>query len=90
MRATDVMLASKRIVICGFGDVGKDSAQTMKAADAVVYVIVVDPICTLQSCMKGFQVVRLETVVSQVDIFITTTGNKDIIMAKDMLKMKKQ
>ncbi|KAI9991878.1 hypothetical protein PInf_017254 [Phytophthora infestans] len=82
------MLAGKRIVICGFGDVGKGSAQAMKAAGAIVYVTEVDPICALQACMEGFQVVRLETVVSEADIFITTTGNKDIIMAKDMLKMK--
>ena len=88
MRATDVMLAGKRIVICGFGDVGKGSAQAMKAAGAIVYVTEVDPICALQACMEGFQVVRLETVISQADIFVTTTGNKDIIMMADMAKMK--
>ncbi|CCI50303.1 unnamed protein product [Albugo candida] len=88
MRATDVMLAGKRIVICGFGDVGKGSAQAMKAAGAIVFVTEVDPICALQACMEGFQVVRLSTVVSTADIFITTTGNKDIIMAADMAKMK--
>lgn len=88
MRATDVMLAGKRVVICGFGDVGKGSAQAMKAAGAVVFVTEVDPICALQACMEGFQVVRLDTVVSTADIFITTTGNKDIIMTKDMAKMK--
>merc|ERR1739844_529502 len=76
MRATDVMLAGKRIVICGFGDVGKGSAQAMKAAGAIVFVTEVDPICALQACMEGFQVVRLETVVAKADIFITTTGNK--------------
>lgn len=88
MRATDVMLAGKRVVVCGFGDVGKGSAQAMKAAGAVVFVTEVDPICALQACMEGFQVVRLETVISKADIFITTTGNKDIIMAADMQKMK--
>lgn len=88
MRATDVMLAGKRIVICGFGDVGKGSAQAMKAAGAIVYVTEVDPICALQACMEGFQVVRLETVISTADIFITTTGNKDIIMCENMKKMK--
>ncbi|DAZ97653.1 TPA: hypothetical protein N0F65_003971 [Lagenidium giganteum] len=88
MRATDVMLAGKRAVICGFGDVGKGCAQAMKAAGSIVFVTEVDPICALQACMEGFQVVRLETVVSSADIFITTTGNKDIIMASDMAKMK--
>ncbi|KAK1943915.1 Adenosylhomocysteinase [Phytophthora citrophthora] len=88
MRATDVMLAGKRVVICGFGDVGKGCAQAMKAAGSIVYVTEVDPICALQACMEGFQVVRLESVVSEADIFITTTGNKDIIMATDMIKMK--
>jgi len=88
MRATDVMLAGKRIVICGFGDVGKGCAHSMKAAGAIVYVTEIDPICALQAAMDGFQVVRLETVVDTADIFITTTGNKDIIMVDDMRKMK--
>jgi len=87
-RATDVMIAGKRAVICGFGDVGKGCAQAMKAAGAIVYVTEVDPICALQAAMEGFTVVRLSTVVSIGDIFITTTGNKDIIMAADMAKMK--
>ncbi|CAK4079937.1 unnamed protein product [Aphanomyces euteiches] len=88
MRATDVMLAGKRAVICGFGDVGKGCAQAMKAAGSIVYVTEIDPICALQAAMEGFQVVRLETVVATADIFITTTGNKDIIMAHHMAKMK--
>jgi len=88
MRATDVMLAGKRVVICGFGDVGKGSAQAMKAAGAIVFVTEIDPICALQACMEGFQVVRLETVISTADIFVTTTGNKDIIMVENMRKMK--
>jgi len=87
-RATDVMIAGKRAVICGFGDVGKGCAQAMKSAGAIVYVTEVDPICALQAAMEGFSVVRLDTVVAVADIFITTTGNKDIIMTKDMAKMK--
>jgi len=87
-RATDVMIAGKRAVICGFGDVGKGCAQAMKSGGAIVYVTEVDPICALQAAMEGFSVVRLESVVAKADIFITTTGNKDIIMAKDMAKMK--
>merc|ERR1711907_644252 len=88
MRATDVMLAGKKALICGFGDVGKGSAQSMKAAGAVTYVTEIDPICALQTCMEGYQVVTLEDVVSTADIFVTTTGNKDIIMADMMAKMK--
>jgi len=88
MRATDVMLAGKKAVICGFGDVGKGCASAMKAAGCVVYVTEVDPICALQAAMEGYQVVRMETIVSKADIFVTATGNKDIIMAADMSKMK--
>jgi len=88
MRATDVMLAGKKAVICGYGDVGKGCAMAMKAQGSIVYVTEVDPICALQACMEGFQVVRLENIVETADIFITATGNKDIIMAKDMAKMK--
>jgi len=87
-RATDVMIAGKRVVICGFGDVGKGCAQAMKAAGAIVFVTEVDPICALQAAMEGFSVVRLATVVKIADIFITTTGNKDIIMTQDMALMK--
>jgi adenosylhomocysteinase len=87
-RATDVMIAGKRAVICGFGDVGKGCAQAMKAAGAIVYVTEIDPICALQASMEGFSVVRLETVVSKADIFITTTGNKGIIMYNHMAQMK--
>jgi adenosylhomocysteinase len=85
MRATDVMLAGKRAVICGFGDVGKGCAQAMKAAGSIVYVTEVDPICALQAAMEGFRVVRLSSVLAEADIFITTTGNKGIIMAEDMV-----
>jgi adenosylhomocysteinase len=88
MRATDVMLAGKKIVICGYGDVGKGCAQAMKAAGARVYVTEVDPICALQACMEGFSVVTLEDMLPEGDIFITTTGNKDIVMKNQMSQMK--
>jgi len=88
MRATDVMLAGKRIVVCGYGDVGKGSAMAMKAAGAVVFVTEIDPICALQACMEGFQVKTMESVVGFADIFITTTGNKGIIREEHMSKMK--
>jgi len=88
MRATDVMLSGKKVVICGFGDVGKGSAQSMKAQAAVVYVTEIDPICALQACMEGFQVVTMDEMVGTADVFITTTGNKDIITLEHMSKMK--
>jgi adenosylhomocysteinase len=88
MRATDVMIAGKRTVICGFGDVGKGCAQAMKACGARVAVTEVDPICALQALMEGFDVVRLEDVIKEIDIVITATGNKDIIMATHMAQMK--
>jgi adenosylhomocysteinase len=88
MRATDVMLAGKSVVVCGYGDVGKGSAMSMKAAGAVVYVTEIDPICALQACMEGFQVKTIESVVGVADIFITTTGNKGIIREEHMRKMK--
>ncbi|KAJ7569448.1 hypothetical protein O6H91_01G078400 [Diphasiastrum complanatum] len=88
MRATDVMIAGKVAVIFGYGDVGKGCAAAMKAAGARVIVTEIDPICALQACMEGLQVLPLEDIVSQADIFVTTTGNKDIIMVKDMKKMK--
>eukprot|EP01029_Cantina_marsupialis_P028845 TRINITY_DN778076_c0_g1_i1.p1 TRINITY_DN778076_c0_g1~~TRINITY_DN778076_c0_g1_i1.p1 ORF type:complete len:477 (+),score=111.95 TRINITY_DN778076_c0_g1_i1:22-1452(+) len=88
MRATDVMIAGKRVCICGFGDVGKGCAESMRAQGAVVFVTEVDPICALQACMQGYRVVRLDTIVAEADIFITTTGNKDIITAAQMAKMK--
>lgn len=87
-RATDVMIAGKRVVICGYGDVGKGCAQAMKSAGAVVLVTEVDPICALQAAMEGFSVVRLESVLSKADIFITTTGNKGIITFNHMSQMK--
>jgi len=89
-RATDVMLAGKTAVVCGFGDVGKGSAESLRAQGARVIVTEIDPICALQASMQGYQVARLEDVISTGDVFITTTGNKDIIMAADMAKMKHQ
>merc|ERR1712226_943761 len=89
MRATDVMIAGKTVMVCGYGDVGKGSAAAMKACGARVLIAEVDPICALQACMEGYQVVPLKDVVSEVDIFVTTTGNKGIIMVDDMMKMKK-
>jgi len=88
MRATDVMLAGKTVVVAGYGDVGKGSAQAMKAAGARTLITEIDPICALQACMEGYQVVRLDDVISDVDIVITTTGNKGIVSAEQMSKMK--
>jgi len=88
MRATDVMIAGKTCLVVGYGDVGKGCAQALKAAGARTIVAEVDPICALQACMEGFQVAPLADVVSQVDIVVTATGNKGIIMASDMQKMK--
>jgi len=88
MRATDVMLAGKTVLICGYGDVGKGSAQSMKNAGARCMVAEIDPICALQAAMEGYQIVRLADVVGEVDIVITTTGNKGIVMVDDMKKMK--
>jgi adenosylhomocysteinase len=88
MRATDVMLAGKTVLVCGYGDVGKGSAQAMKAAGARTMVAEIDPICALQAAMEGFHIVRLKDVIGEVDIVITTTGNKGIVMAEDMANMK--
>merc|ERR1711997_842426 len=88
MRATDVMIAGKRALVCGFGDVGKGCAQALKQAGARVKVAECDPICALQALMEGIPVVRKEDVLATCDIFVTATGNKDIIMADDMAKMK--
>jgi len=88
MRATDVMLAGKEALVFGYGDVGKGCAQALKAAGARVKVAEIDPICALQACMEGIPVVRKEDVLSTCDVFITATGNKDIIMAADMAAMK--
>ena len=89
-RGTDVMLGGKTAVICGYGDVGKGCAASLKGQGAKVMVTEVDPICALQAAMEGFDVVRMEDVMETADIFITTTGNKDIIMANHMARMKHQ
>ena len=87
-RATDVMMAGKVAVVCGYGDVGKGSAASLRGAGARVKVTEVDPICALQAAMDGFEVVVLEDVVADADIFITTTGNKDVIRIEHMREMK--
>lgn len=88
MRATDVMLAGKKVVICGFGDVGKGCAQAMRGQGARVFVTEVDPICALQAAMEGYTVGTLDAHVKDGDVFISATGNKDIIMARHMEAMK--
>ena len=87
-RATDVMIAGKLALICGYGDVGKGCVESLRGQGARVLVTEIDPICALQAAMDGLEVVTLEDVVDKVDIFVTTTGNKDIIMAEHMAKMK--
>ncbi len=87
-RATDVMMAGKVATVCGYGDVGKGSAASLRGAGARVQVTEVDPICALQAAMDGFEVVELEDVVATSDIFITTTGNKDVIRLEHMRDMK--
>merc|ERR1711908_72061 len=88
MRATDVMIGGKRTLVCGYGDVGKGSAFAMRGAGSRVIVAEIDPICALQACMEGFQVSTLESVVGEIDIFTTTTGNFAIITLEHMKKMK--
>ena len=87
-RATDVMLAGKRVVVCGYGDVGKGTSASFKGAGSIVTVTEVDPICALQAAMDGFEVKKLETVVGNADIIITTTGNKDIVRGEHFEAMK--
>ena len=87
-RATDIMLAGKRVVVCGYGDVGKGTAASFKGAGSIVTVTEIDPICALQAAMDGFEVKRLETVVANADIVITTTGNKDIVQGRHFKAMK--
>ena len=89
-RAVDVMLAGKTAVICGFGDVGKGCSESLRGQGARVIVTEVDPICALQASMQGYQVARLDDVVETADVFITTTGNRDIITVADMSRMKHQ
>ncbi|MEZ4779821.1 MAG: adenosylhomocysteinase [Flavobacteriaceae bacterium] len=87
-RATDIMLAGKRVVVCGYGDVGKGTAASFKGAGSIVTVTEIDPICALQAAMDGYEVKRLETVISNADIVVTTTGNKDIVRAEHFQAMK--
>ena len=88
MRATDVMLSGKIAVVCGYGDVGKGSAQSLRAQGARVIITEIDPICALQALMEGYEVKTLEDVIDQADVFVTTTGNKDVITVEHMQRMK--
>ena len=87
-RATDIMLAGKRVVVCGYGDVGKGTAASFKGAGSIVTITEIDPICALQGAMDGFEVKKLDTVIGKADIIITTTGNKDIVTGSHFEKMK--
>ena len=87
-RATDIMLAGKRIVVCGYGDVGKGTAASFRGAGSIVTVTEIDPICALQASMDGFEVKKLENVVSKADIVVTATGNKDIVNQSSFMMMK--
>jgi adenosylhomocysteinase len=89
-RGTDVLIGGKVAVVCGYGDVGKGCAESLRGQGARVIITEVDPICALQAAMDGYQVTTLEDVVSTADIFVTATGNRDIITAEDMSKMKHQ
>jgi len=88
MRATDVMIGGKRALVCGYGDVGKGCAFAMRGAGARVLITEIDPICALQACMEGFQVVSIDSVVGEIDIFTSATGNFNIITLEHMKKMK--
>ncbi len=87
-RATDIMLAGKRVVVCGYGDVGKGTAASFKGTGAIVTVTEIDPICALQAAMDGFEVKKLESVADKADIIITTTGNKDIVQERHFRAVK--
>src|SRR5690606_9808750 len=89
-RAMDVMLAGKVAVVCGYGDVGKGSAHSLRAYGARVVVTEIDPICALQAAMEGFEVTSIEDTLGRGDIYVTTTGNKDIITTEHMQAMKDQ
>jgi adenosylhomocysteinase len=89
-RATDVMIAGKVCVVCGYGDVGKGSARSLRGFGARVIVTEIDPICALQAAMEGFEVATVEDTLGEGDVYVTTTGNKDIIRVEHMLKMKDQ
>ncbi len=87
-RATDIMLAGKRVIVCGYGDVGKGTVASFQGAGAIVTVTEIDPICALQASMDGFEVKRLESVIGHADIIVTATGNKDIVSEKHFRAMK--
>ena len=87
-RATDIMLAGKKVVVCGFGDVGKGCAQSMAGYGAQVFITEIDPICALQAAMEGYKVVTMDEACEYGDIFVTSTGNKDVVMGYHMEKMK--
>jgi adenosylhomocysteinase len=89
-RATDVLIGGKVALVCGYGDVGKGCAESLRGQGARVIVTEIDPICALQAAMDGYQVARIEDVISEVDIFVTATGNKDVITAQHMTQMKHQ
>ncbi|MCB9358712.1 adenosylhomocysteinase [Candidatus Woesearchaeota archaeon] len=89
-RAMDVLISGKTVMVCGYGDVGKGSAEAMKSEKAKVIVSEIDPICALQACMAGFRVQTVEQSLKETDIYVTTTGNKDIITAEHMSRMKDQ
>lgn len=82
------MISGKKVLVCGFGDVGKGCAAAMRGSGARVYVTECDPICALQACMQGYEVVRLDDIVGNIDVFITATGNKRIITLNHLAKMK--
>jgi len=87
-RATDIMLAGKKVIICGYGDVGKGCAQSMQGYGAIVFVTEIDPICALQASMEGFSVVTMDEACKYGDIFVTATGNTDVVTGKHMSQMK--
>jgi adenosylhomocysteinase len=87
-RATDVMISGKKTLVCGYGDVGKGCCEALAGQKARIYVTEIDPICALQACMAGYQVLTTEDVLGEIDIFVTTTGNYNIITVDHMAKMK--
>jgi len=89
-RALDVMIAGKTAVICGYGDVGKGSAESLAAQKARIWITEIDPICALQACMAGYRVTTVEDTLGKADIYVTTTGNRDVITAEHMSRMKDQ
>ena len=87
-RATDIMLAGKRVVVCGYGDVGKGTAASFASAKCLVTITEIDPICALQAAMDGFEVKKLSNIIDKMDIVVTATGNKDVVVDEHFLKMK--